>query len=566
MRNKQISREELENLYSHEGISRKELRYLLRVSPNQITSRLSDVFKKELNPFKFTQNRQFNLRGFVHSAPKRLKQMFNSIHYSILNHLGQYSLYILSSSPSDLSYAIPLVIPNEIVGKNKVHQAHFAEITGTTSNLNQFEHKSMDAIFVIAKEIKILGFDELFSIVDPIINLTDIYGMIKDRFNSTKIITDSIILWLMSSPEYESRAGGNAFSPISPSETKFKCNPDLLINFHTDLVSTPIPYFRHANARTQSKNFMYDRSMKCKLTYHKNSDINYNFEPDLDKAMEFLNTRTPQKSKVDLELNISTTTLELDPIKKRPLESFLKKPIIDAKVLTQTDLPVLFTNNDLVIEESETELFDFSMEISQLIYQSRMRLPHSPYTMTMTASAVKSVMDEINRSNFELHELMSYGIIFNPGLIGGLGEHLTRISNSVLRLDKDADNSSHENEHVHEAFNKSEKLFEEYITKLTDEYNPYISAFYYQFEDSLAEQDQIKNNKLRSTVNTVLFELNNIYKVGWRYSDFEEELKKRTGYGKKRINDLFQSLIHQNDITECSPGLYLRILGFDKYQ
>jgi uncharacterized protein YjbK len=65
------------------------------------------------------------------------------------------------------------------------------------------------------------------------------------------------------------------------------------------------------------------------------------------------------------------------------------------------------------------------------------------------------------------------------------------------------------------------------------------------------------------TINII--ELNNAYKDGWKYTDFELEFKKRPEYNKKQCQETFQKLIEQNDITERSPGLYWRILGFDKF-
>jgi hypothetical protein len=552
---KNISRDELENLYSHEGINRKELRYLLRVNPNRITDELSKIFRKELNPFKFPEQHRFTIRGFIHSAPKKLLKVFNSIHYSLIESVGQYTLFILSSSPNELDMAVPIIIPNDIIGKEKISRAHFAEIHGYFHNMDVYDKQSPDALFVVAEQVQLLGFNELFSIVDPVLELQDLYGMIRDRFNTTKLIAESIILWLVSSPGFEARAGGNAFSPISPAEQKYKCDPRLLTDFHNDLLSIPLPYF--SKSKSKSCVFNYTSAMKCKLSYHQNSEISYRFEPNLNSANRFLTERKLLNKKSDIELNLSTTNLELDTIKNRPLETFLKKPIIDAKILSQTDLPVLFTTDDLMIEESENELFEYSVEISQLLYQSMLKIPRSPYTLTETAGAVKDLMDDIKNSFYELHELMTYGIIFNPGLIGGIGEHLTRISNSILRMTAQKDEQ--------ETFIQSQELFANYINKLTDEFSPYIKAFYYQFEDSRAEQDQLKTHKLRSIVNSILFELNNTYKDGWRYEEFEAEFKKRSGFSKKRTEGVFQKLIGQNDITERSAGLYWRILGFDKF-
>jgi hypothetical protein len=555
MQFRKITREELENLYTHEGITRRELRYLLRISPNQITNRLSEVFSEELNPFKFSDHHELTLRGFIHSPPKKLLKLFNSIHYKLIEEIGQYSLFILSSSPTDLSVATPIIIPKDIAKKSKLSGAHFVELTGKNSNFAKFELKGSNGNFIIAKEINLLGFSELFSSVDTVLKPDDFYGMLRDRFNTPDLVTKSIILWFMSSPIYEARAGGNAFSPISPAESKYTCDIRVLEDFQKDLISVPLPYFSKSKSFKSQMNYI--TPIKSNLTFHLSPEINYRYEKNLNTANKFLNDRRPVKTFQNSELNISTTTLKLDTIKTRPLESFVQKPVMPAKVLTQTDLPILFTNENLIIDAKETELFEYSMELTQLIYKSHLKLPQSPFEFSDTAHAVKHLMDDIKNSFFELHELMTYGIVFNTGPIGGLGEHLTRISNSILR--------SQDQINEHEAFMRSEVLFGEMINMLVDEFRDPITNLYYQFEEERAERDQIKTHKLRNLINSILFELNNSYKDGWTYETFEKEFRSRSTQSTKIIKQQFQKLIEQKEVRECSPGLYLQIIGFDRY-
>ena len=103
------------------------------------------------------------------------------------------------------------------------------------------------------------------------------------------------------------------------------------------------------------------------------------------------------------------------------------------------------------------------------------------------------------------------------------------------------------------------------VAKLVDEFNTPIIDMYYQLEDKRAERDEITRYKLRDTVNSILFELNNTYKDGWARELFENDLKKSTGYGLVKIKEVFDKLIEQKEITERSPGLYFHILGFDRY-
>jgi hypothetical protein len=550
-----ITRDELENLYSHEGLTRKELRYLLRINPNQISDKLADVFRTKMNPFKLKYQQQFTIRGFLHAPPKKIMELFNSIHYQIISELGQYSLFILSSSPNDTNIAVPVIIPTDTIAKSEITRAHFAAVTGTNADFKQFENKKLDGIFVVASEVNVLGFSELFDTTDPTLKNNDLFEMINDRFNTPKLESTSIFLWLMSSPKYESRAGGNSYSPISPTDEKFKCEKTLLDNFQKNLLSIPLPYFTKSTSRTSV--FDYFSPTKMKLSYYQDPEIGYKYEKNLKNAVTFLKNRTPITKFPNQEINISTTALELNTLVKRPLESFIHKPVMPAEMLTLTDMPMVFTNNDLVIEEKENEIFDYSMEISQLIYQSRLKVPHSQFDFLDTSGAVKDVVDNKMKSFPELRELMLYGIVFDLNPIGGLGEHLTRISNSILRTDNSQSKTI--------AMIKSEEFFVEIITKLFDELDKPVKDLYYNLEETRAERDQIKSNRIRNIINSILFGLNNTFKDGWKYKEFEVEFKKRSGYGAKKTNDIFQKLLEQKEVSERSPGLYWHIIGFDRY-
>jgi hypothetical protein len=555
MKYREITREELENLYSHDGITRKELRYLLRITPNRIPQKLSEVFRTELNTFKIPDHKKVSLRGFVHSPPKKLLEMFNSIHYELISEHGDYKLFILSSSPIEQETAVPLILPGELTTKKILGQAHFIKITGYVKNISDIKPGTKDGLFFIADELTVLGFDELFSINDPLLTISDFADMIYDRFNTNELLTNGIISWFMSSPIYEGRLGGNGFSPISPFENQYKCDKKVLDEFQKDLLKIPLPYF--SSVKNRNSVFDYNTRMKTRLKFIRSEVLNYNHEKNLDHAENFLNSRPIEKKGLDKEVNLSTSTLILDTIKTRPLESFVQNPILPAKVLIQTDLPILFTKDDLLINESESEIFEYSTDLTQLIYQQYLKHPLSSFEFIDTAGAVKTVMDNIKRSMPELHELMIYGIIFNTNPIGGLGEHLTRISNSYLRSGVDLTGS--------EAIKKSETFFERMITKLFDEFNKPITDLYYQLEDKRAERDQIKTHKLRNNINSILFELNNTYKDGWRYELFEAELKKRTDHGAAKIKEYFEKLVSQKEVAERSPGLYWHILGFDRY-
>ncbi len=550
-----ITREELENLYTHDGLNRKELRYLLRITPNRIPAKLSELLRKELNPFKSSDHNKVEVRGFVHSPPKKLIELFNKIHYQLLTAIGQYSLLLLSSSPMDMGHATPIIIPNDVLGKTKVGKAHFVVITGELSNFNKFDDKSVDASFIVVNGLNQLGFKELFSTIEPSLKLLDLKYMLKDRFNTPELESKSVFFWLMSSPVYEGRVGGNALSPISPAEDRYKCDIKLIDDFQRDLLSAILPYFRRS--KTLNSSFDYISPVKTKLNFFTNPELHYSYEKSLAKAKTFLEPRDSLTQFPNAEVNLSTTTIALEKIKSKPLESFIQHPIIDVELLNLTDLPMVLTNSDLYIDQKETDLFDYSMDISQLIYLSYLKIPTSTFDKYEITGVVKDFLNNKMKALPELRELMFYGIPFNLGTIGGLGEHFARISNSIMRTDETITTA--------DALIASEDLFNDLLTKLFDEFEKPIIDIYHQLEEKQAERDQIKSHKLRNVINSILFELNNIYSDGWRYELFEDEMKKRTDHVAGRIKEIFQKLISQKEVTELSPGLFFHILGFDRF-
>jgi hypothetical protein len=469
--------------------------------------------------------------------------------------VGNYKLLVLSSSPINVDTFIPLIVPKDSARSRELGKAHFCRVDGKVQNINKYHDKLQDGLFLIADEIGTLDFKDLFSVMDPVLKLTDFADMIKDRFNTPGLVTKGLIYWFMSSPVYEGRMGGNSFSPISPFESQFKCEAKTLDEFQNEVLSIPLPYFTNIKKRTLDLNF--NKSMKIKLNHFSSNTLNYRYESNLKKADDFLETRETIKKNPESEFNISTNSLTLDSIRTRPLETFFLEPLLPTRVLSHTDLPILMSSDDLAIDKTETEIIDYGFDINQLIFNSRLHYPNSPYDPIETAGAVKGLMDDVRKSFFELHELMTYGIIFNPGHRGGLGEHLTRLANSLLRANDQLNEP--------EALAKSELLFSEMISRLIDEFSSDIKNLYYQFEEQRAERDKIKTHKLRNIVNSVLFELNNSFKDGWSYEHFEKEIKSRTGSGGAKTQDIFKTLLAMKEITELSPGLYWRITGFDRY-
>ncbi len=566
---RKITREELENLYSHEAITRSEYRYLMRVAPNRISQILTQEFHLALNALRVPDNKTVQLRGFLHSAPKSVLAQFNRIHYQLKEELGDYKLAIISASPTDLTNAIPLIIPTNLITTKDYDRAHFAKLTSKVYNLatissHETVSKTSSARFLVTQELSMLGFEELFNLTRPILTLKDINQMLESRFNLHETVQSGILFWLFSSPVYEGRMGGNALSPVIPKNLKHRCDDKILTTMAKDLIELPLPYFSNSKPYKKPKKFEYDGTHDLKLRFIKSQDLYYEYEDDLATATDYLTKRemsNPLANSSNIEdtseLNLTTGGLSLDPIFKRPLASLVQNPIMPAKLLTRTDLPLLISKNDIVFDEKEDELLEYGPDINHFVYYNYLKNPRVQLDFIAQAGAVKNVMDKLEKDWYELHELMKYGIVFDTAPIGGLGEHLVRISHSILRSTK------HPN--IDDSLNTAEELFNSNINRFFDEFRAPINRLYYDLEEQRSESEHLKKHKLRNLLNSILYELNNVFPEGWSLDEFEVRLKKRSDYTLSKIQELFNDLLKNRWITEKSPGLYWQIVGFDRF-
>lgn len=550
---REITKDELENLYAGEGITKKELRYLKKTNPNKLVNIFTNEFKNNLNVLKTSELLEIQLRGFLHSPTKNLLQAFNQIHYRLKSNHGNYELALLSPSPVELKFAIPIVIPKKEITAKDYNKAHFAKITGKIQNFINFG-KKISARFIISKELSLLGFDELFTMEQPDIVLKDIKEMFNERFNAHKNISETVIFWLFGSPIYQGRKGGNAFSPILANEYEHKIDNKTMKIFHKNLSKISLPYF--TTKKSIPAKFEYFNVSTSKLTFKKCPKMQYRFETKLDKANDFLNKRTNYKGiPKSSELSFSTSSIDLSFSTLRPIEDFITNPILQTKVLSLTDIPLFMEKGDINIDEKENELFDYSFDINQFIYSNSLRIPRVQINALDAVETLNSVNKEIKNDMPELFELMNYGIIFDNSMIRGFGEHVIRIAHAIFR--------STEKNTMDGSLEFTKNLYLDIFNRL-HEVLP-IYKLHYRLEEAKFQKFQQKTYRLKDTISSVLFELETNFPEGWTHQNFENEMKKRTDLTLSKISDYFKILIKEREISEKSPGLYQHVFGFDRY-
>jgi hypothetical protein len=535
-----IDKSGLRALYEGENISCAELRYLTRARPNKLISILTNEFMKQLDILKSGTLKRVALRGFLHQPPQELLRKFNSIHYKLKVNIGEYRIVILSASPFQLAHAIPVVLPDNLISvRGTYSKAQFAEIEGKLFDLLIFGIND-NSRFLIAEDLKLHSYDELYSCTSPDINFNDIRDMFMRRFGfAYKDVANSALFYLFSSPLYEGRLGGNALTLVTTTERNYKCDLHT-INMLVDNIAKIIP--PHFTKRGIKSTFIYDKIYSTDLKFMP-SALDYKFNLSLELSKHFLVTRKPTTRKHEvIERNISTIPFEISATKM--LNSTYQS------VLSTTDIPIPLIKDEISINEGERELYEYSFDIMHYIYLTHLQLANIQIPDKLMISAIDKILSSLSKDWVELTELMSRGKLFGIGFIGGVGEHLARITAAIMRAT---------GKNIEESLALSEKLYSELLNRFGDVLDKPIKLLYAEIEEEEEEFRARLGSRTETAIKTVMLDLEAKYPDGWAYSLFETELRRRANISKARIQKLFDDLLQAQWIFEKTPGLFKQV-------
>jgi hypothetical protein len=480
---------------------------------------------------------RIEVRGFINQAPAELLKKFNQIYYDLKTGFGDFRVAVLSPSPTDLSYAIPLVIPGDILAGRDYEKALFVELSGKLTDFSIFGKKDHSR-FILASDVSPRGYDELYSITNPDINFKDIRSMFEQRFNFLfRDVSDCLIFYLFSSPGYEGRVGGNALALATSSERGLKTDLSTLEKLIADFSRTIPPNFLGQKIRRTLK---YDKSYRVDLRFEP-AGLIYKFNTALKPSSEFLAHRDP-KQLINTEHNISTTPFVID--------AGSRLGAIYQDVLSKTDIPIPFVPGEIDIAQSEREIYEYSSDIMHFIYLTHLKINKTQIPERLRIKSIDRVLSWVSKSWGELSELMRSGRLFGIGLVGGVGEHLTRVTSAIMRATGKG---------VEESLKLSEKLYFDLVDRFADVLDKPIKLLHAELEREAMETQHRIGSMTKTAIESTLLDLEAKYPDGWHYSEFETQMKLRTGQGKARVRKLFDELLTSRLVLEKSPGLFRRI-------
>lgn len=536
----------LERWYTEGIISRKDFREW-RKRPNKILRVVDENFRGKINTFKLHTGAFVEANGFLHPAIYSIRVQFNKHYESLRNKFGYHNVAILSASPTNTVYSIPLLFPIDQDNQKKYQYSWFAKGTYTAHNL--FSYDGGNLWFLVPIHIDLLSYEELMTMTPPSISFDDVADMFGERYAPTQTIGRSTLFSLFSSPVYEGRAGGTALS-FTTTSSKHACALEDLKVINSDLNAIFSATFQKS---PKEKEKGKSKCVKSPLSFRRPPiSLKYSFNASGEKILPYLKSRKTGSPYVEVNVSTEPITLHVQPPSSR--SELIYKPDSQIQLLKYTDTPLFVPRGNLALDIRQKEMIDYSADIQHLIHYSRIKTPLQEIDSNIRVKTVQKTVRQIRREWPEIEGMANFGILFLPSLVGGMGEHITRLAYGMVRATRLS---------AEESMNKARELYVENLGFFYEELTPYLRIAQKIIEDTEAETRVREKQRLETLTESALFNLAAVYPDGWAYERFEEEMKTRD-ISTKHAQQAFKEYHQRGEIIEVRAGIYKRIFGFEK--
>ena len=544
MPDKRFNREFLEELFSGEGLSRRELNHILGKRPGALSRFLTSEFISNIGAVKRGDFEVVGVRGFVISAPSHFETLFLSSKPRLEGMLGEGSaLAVVSPSPTDVTFALPAVVPRSISTKRELNYARFVSLQATILNLEMFG--GAPARFLLAKEMTVVPFEDFFSARAPVFTGKEVLELLQERMNiNFSEVRLALLAHLYSAPPFLDRAGGTGLSLLACEDRMHCLSKGSLAEILKDLRMALPPYLTH---KRFSSHLDYSGTRPVPLRFAPQR-LHWRFDQREDRAATFLDHR-PARTDV-LEESLSTRYLLEMRDYDRDFKQVLRKPSDRQRLMSVSDLPVLLGREDIARDESISELLDSSEDIAHSIIHASIVNPKTVLDQEDRFALVKRILREIHRDWPELETCMKRQVFFDLSADGGLLEHATRATGALVRAYSLEPHSAEEN--VQEMY---VRLFARFYDTLEPKLR-HINAV-------LEKRDRELRGRLESKVvdafESAFFELGATYPDGWPYPELERLVLNQVNTGRAGLKRYFEMIRLEGEVVEVAPGVFRRV-------
>ncbi len=539
-------RDVLEELYSGGGITRTELNYLLGERPGALSRMLTTEFVSTVGALRRGDFHEVHVRGFVISAPSHFEAIFLGAKPRLERQVGATSLAVLSPSPTDVAFALPAVVPRSVSTLKDLRDSRFVNAHASLLNLETLG--GPPARFLLVHELTVLTFEDYFAARAPSMTGAEVLGLLQERLNlDFPEVRTALLAHLFSAPPYHERAGGTGLS-LMACEDRHRCLSKRAL--HDVLKDLRLALPAYMTGRRSSSHMDYQGIRPVPLRFAPQR-LHWRFNQEEAKAAAFLRERAGAGTgTVTDELSMSTRSLLEIKDFERDLKEMLKRPSERQVVMSVCDLPVLLSTEDLARDEAALELHASSEDVAHSVVHSAMVTPASVLGSGESVDLVERILREIHRDWPELEACMKRDVMFDLSAKGGLLEHATRATGSLVRAYSLAPGDA--------------------VAGVRDMYVGLFARFYDALEPQLRQYVAVlerRERELRSRLESefmdalehAFFVLEATHPDGWPYPELERLVLNRVSVGRAGLRQRFDLIHTEGEVIEVAPGVFRRI-------
>jgi hypothetical protein len=545
-----FERDELEAIYTGGGISRAELNHLLGERPGALSRKLTTEFIHTVGAIRKGDFSVVRVRGFLISAPSHMESIFLGARPKMESMLGERtSLAVLSPSPSDMTFALPAVVPRSISKAKSLWRARFVTMDATLLSLETMG--GAPARFLLSHGLEAHPFDEFFAEREPALGGREVVSLLQDRFNlDFQEVRTAFLAHLFSAPPYQEHAGGTGLS-LMACEERHQCLPKkTLVDVLKDL-RKGFPAYMTKRRSSGHFDYLGTRPVPLRYSYDR---LQWLFNLDETKAASLLANRPVAEAGEELSLN-TRYILEMRDY-ERDLKEMYLRPSERQITLSVCDLPVLMTRDDLARDETDRALENASEDIAHTVVHSSIVFPRTVLEEEDRFKLVDGILGGIHREWPDLEMCMKRQVVFNLSAKGGLIEHATRTTGALVRACSVT---------PEDAAEQVQDMYISLFSRFYDVLEPQLRRHVAVMEKEERKLRERMESDLADAMESALMRLDAKYPDGWPYPELERLVLNRVGLTRAQLRKRFEQIWLAGYFVEVSPGIYKRVWGPDLF-
>ena len=536
-------REVLEELYTGGGLTRAELNYLLGERQGALSRMLTTEFVATVGALKRGDFHELDARGFIISAPSHFEAIFLGSKPRLEGLVGPVSLAVLSPSPTDVAFALPAVVPRSVSTLKELRTSRFVTVHTTVLNLETMG--GPPARFLLVHEMTALPFEDFFAARAPAMTGPEVLGLVQERLNlDFPEVRMALLAHLFSAPPYHGRTGGTGLSLMACEDRNRCLSKRALYDVLRDL-RMALPAYMTGRRSSSHLDYMGIRPVPLRFTPQR---LHWRFNQEEGKAAAFLTDRSPATTTDELSMS-TRSILEVRDF-ERDLKEMLRRPSERQVVMSVCDLPVLLATEDLARDEAALELHRSSEDIAHAVVHSAMVNPVTVLQSGDSVDLVERILREIHRDWPELEACMKRDVMFDLSSKGGLLEHATRSTGSLVRaysLTPEDASAGVQDMYV--------GLFARFYDALEPQLRQYVAVLEHRERELRASLE----SEFLDALEHAFFVLEAIFPDGWPYPELERLVLSRVSVGRAGLKRRFDLIHTEGEVVEVAPGVFRRI-------